>query len=210
VVIAIVAVLASLLLPALSRAREAARATQCLSQLRQVGLAVGLYADDHDDLFPRTQHSAFTHGQRPWGRAIAPYLGQPSESPAWTNLLRSIYRCPSDRRPGPWSYGQNVYFELDPSADDYIGSPATWRRRSDVPSPPLTPVHAETAGGADHIMPHFWLSPEDATDVAPSRHRDRSNYTFADGHAASARFDATYSPKVGRDRWNPGLAPSSP
>ena len=75
VVIAIIAILASLLLPAVGRAKSAARSTQCLGQLRQVGLAIGLYADEHDDEFPRSQHSAFAHGQLPWGRAIAANLG---------------------------------------------------------------------------------------------------------------------------------------
>ena len=47
VVIAIIAVLASLLLPAWSRAKESARTAQCLSQMRQIGLAVRLYADEN-------------------------------------------------------------------------------------------------------------------------------------------------------------------
>ncbi|MRR10416.1 type II secretion system protein, partial [bacterium] len=69
VVIAVIAVLASLLLPALGRAKELARSTQCLGQMRQISLAIRLYADAHNDEFPRSQHSAFTWGQMPWGRA---------------------------------------------------------------------------------------------------------------------------------------------
>lgn len=49
VVMAIVAILASLLLPALSSARERARGISCLSNLRQISYASSLYADDHDD-----------------------------------------------------------------------------------------------------------------------------------------------------------------
>jgi prepilin-type N-terminal cleavage/methylation domain-containing protein len=110
VVIAIIAILAALLLPALARAKESARATQCLSQQRQLGLALRLYTDDHADEFPRSQHSAFVHGVLPWERSVAPYLG--ASTTTWTNLLRGIYHCPTDPRSTPWSYGLNVYFEL--------------------------------------------------------------------------------------------------
>jgi len=131
VVIAVITILASLLLPALGRAKDRARTTQCLSQMRQLGLAVRLYGDDNADEFPRSQHSAFTHGVMPWERTIATYLG--SDASSWTNLLRGVYHCPSDNREKPWSYGMNVYYELG-SDDDYTGKPNTWRRELRKPS----------------------------------------------------------------------------
>ena len=54
---------------------ESARATQCLNNLRQLGLAVRLYADDNADEFPRSQHSAFANGLMPWERTVAPLVG---------------------------------------------------------------------------------------------------------------------------------------
>src|SRR5882762_1328093 len=57
VVIAIIGVLASLLLPALSRAKSTARRTACISNLRQVNLALRLYVDDNDDRLPELSES---------------------------------------------------------------------------------------------------------------------------------------------------------
>lgn len=204
VVIAIIAILASLLGPALSRAKAAARKTQCLSQMRQVALAVRLYAEDNHDEFPRSQHSAFAHSQLAWGRAVAPQLAQ--NLATWTNLLRGVYHCPSDPRTAPWSYGQNVYFELSPDEDDYVGAPQVWRRLTAIPKPSATILQAETLGSVDHIMPHFWMTPQDATDVDAQRHKKRSNYNFVDGHSEARKFHATYDPTRQVDLWNPSLA----
>jgi prepilin-type processing-associated H-X9-DG protein len=202
VVVAIIAILAALLLPALSRAKEKARATQCLGQLRQLGLAVGFYADENMDEFPRSQHSAFTHGQKTWGRALAPYLG--ATDTTWTNLLTGIYHCPTDKRTTPWSYGMNVYFELGPT-DDYPGRPQTWHRMTQVPKPTATILFAENASAADHIMPNFWFGPLDLGDLASERHSQRANYAFVDGHSQALPLAKVFNqPKV--DLWNPSLA----
>jgi len=200
VVIAIVGILASLLLPALGRAKQAARRVQCLSQLRQIGLAVRYYADDHADYFPRSQHSAFTHGQQTWARAVSSYVG--ADGSAWTNLYSGVYHCPNDRRSDSLSYGLNVYFELG-DWDDYLGKPETWRRTTQVPRPTATLLFAESATLADHIMPHFWMSLADAEDVAGTRHLGRSNYSFVDGHAESRALTNTYDPGRLVDDWHP-------
>ena len=204
VVIAILAILASLLLPALGRAKSAARSTRCLGQLRQIGLAIGFYADDHEDEFPRSQHSAFAHGQLPWERAVAANLG--SSATQWTNLLRDVYHCPADRRSTPWSYGLNVYFELGPD-DDYEGKPMTWRRTADVPRPASTVCLSENDTSADHLMAHFWVTPADTGDVPRKRHVTRSNYLHVDGHALARRLEETFDPARKIDAWNPSTAP---
>src|SRR5690349_19942496 len=52
VVIAVIAILATMVLPALHRAKARGRGTQCMNNLRQFGLALQMYADDHDDTLP--------------------------------------------------------------------------------------------------------------------------------------------------------------
>jgi prepilin-type N-terminal cleavage/methylation domain-containing protein/prepilin-type processing-associated H-X9-DG protein len=202
VVTAIIAILAALLLPALGRAKEKARATQCLSQMRQLGLAALLYVDDNGDEFPRSQHSAFTHGQQPWERVLAPYLG--ATDTTWTSLLAGVYHCPTDKRTTPWSYGFNVYFELGPD-DDYTGRPQTWRRTTQVPRPSATILFAENTSAADHIMPNFWVTTQDTADLAARRHSQKANYTFADGHSQILPLSKVYAPPQS-NLWHPSLA----
>ncbi len=200
VVVAIIAVLAGLLLPALARARRLATRTACLGNLRQVGMAMQMYADDFGDQYPRSQHSAFAHGALPWGIALRPYLGlgRTPRNPA----ERGVFRCPADRRTNGWSYGLNVYFELDPEYDEYPGAPATWRRRADVPRPTSTIVLGEVTGSVDHIMAHFW-SGGSPPELATGRHGGPMVHALADGHAEALRLEATWDPARGIDRWCP-------
>jgi prepilin-type N-terminal cleavage/methylation domain-containing protein/prepilin-type processing-associated H-X9-DG protein len=203
VVIAIIAVLAAMLLPALSRAKESARTAGCLSNQRQIGLAVRLYADDNDDTFPRSQHSAFASGQLTWERAIAPQLG--SGTTAWTNLLGGVYHCASSNLKTPLSYGLNVYLEVGPD-DDYTGKPQTWRKLAQIAKPVNTIIMAEPGTAADHIMAHFWITQADAFgEVDAKRHSQKSNYAFADGHAGLSPLTKTYAPRQ-LDLWNPSRA----
>jgi prepilin-type N-terminal cleavage/methylation domain-containing protein/prepilin-type processing-associated H-X9-DG protein len=97
VVIGIIALLISILLPSLNRAREQAKSTQCLNNVRQLSLAFVMYANNNKGTFPK---SAAINDAKPddwiwWqsGRdfnesAIAPYLSKP--------LSRDFFKCPSD------------------------------------------------------------------------------------------------------------------
>src|SRR5579864_8275512 len=62
VVIVIIGLLASLLLPVLARAKEAARSTQCRNNLHQIGVAARLYADDNHDTYSCLQGGSIIYG----------------------------------------------------------------------------------------------------------------------------------------------------
>ncbi len=85
VVISIIAILASMLLPALNKAREKARAISCASNMKQVGLALAMYANNNNDYFPMCW-SADTGIYRSWGEVLI-----------LQNLLPdfNIFRCPT-------------------------------------------------------------------------------------------------------------------
>lgn len=95
VVIAIIAVLAGILLPALNSARESGRKTQCINNLRQIGIGLVIYTNDYDGILPKAVNHAC------WIGRVNQYLKQPTEEIYinGTSLLyrtrKGLYFCPS-------------------------------------------------------------------------------------------------------------------
>ncbi len=117
VVISIIALLIALLLPALASAREAGRTVQCLSNERQLGIAVAAYVGDNkgwypapsilegapSDSYPGAPHTSGYNVGYAWTEALLPYVW-PGRAPPTGNMeivaaskaMTGVYRCPSD------------------------------------------------------------------------------------------------------------------
>lgn len=88
VVMAIIAILASLLLPALSQAKAKAHSARCQSNLKQFGMAVVMYVDEHR-YYPSHVNSTRGGGGSTWGTMLSPYMN--------ANWTGGVYRCPAYR-----------------------------------------------------------------------------------------------------------------
>lgn len=210
VVIAIIAILAALLLPALSRARERALTISCLNHLKQLQVCWFSYAHDHEDIMPpnnfvysvavgTTNDATLGEDDLTWCRSIAPLDDYPINEA--TSLLFpynqnvAIYRCPADRstvRNHPDKL-RNRSYNLSNSANCRRDN--HYRKYTEVPVPAglflFIDTHEEHIWDATFgVLPlgsfwqDYWL------DVPADRHRQGANLTFADGHAETWKWRA--------------------
>ena len=228
VVIAIIAILAAILFPVFAQARAKARQAQCLSNLKQIGIAVMAYTQDYDEIYPPSNYPAPAGNNTSWQFIVDPYVKSnfPNRVNLSANQRLSVYVCPDFGKTGDGStsarpsssYGANAHVM---AAFDFNRPPAS-----------ITGVvsMAQLQAPADVVLlsPHrgncVWSEGDDRNRgmsgsvpgcnrgyvVARVRHNEGATYLLADGHAkwfrAPSPFDAQ---QRGGVAWRKSLSPNA-
>ena len=200
VVIAIIAILAAILFPVFVQARAKARSTACLSNLKQIGLAVMQYTQDFDESYPPTDYDDGAV-RVVWQNLVEPYIkvGVQGNNSAQN---RGVFTCPDFDAPIPdsdpslavevgrsplRSYGTNRFLMNPLRAGGMTGARSI--AIAEVGSPASVVMLAPNLGtipditGRDDRYDPVGAKHDAAYMNVRSRHQGGANYAFADGHA---------------------------
>ena len=194
VVIAIIAILAAMLLPALSKAREKARQAVCMSNLKQLGLAFEMYKGDYNGYYP-------------------PYAGA---SIFWSNKLVNgsyitnwkIFKCPSVTGTGTAVYTNNFthygynYLHIG-SSERYTSGDRTPAKENRIKKPAATILLADVyLENFPHLRYGYYslydqFTSTDYRGLLDARHNKVVNVLWCDGHVTGEPVAVTADNKLG-------------
>jgi prepilin-type processing-associated H-X9-DG protein len=207
VVIAIIAILAAMLLPALTKARLKAEGIACLNDLKQVQLACLMYPPDNLDKVPENRGSAVSlnawiTGEMRWETAGVPWSDNYNKSYLTAGQIgpylaknTGVFRCPADKFPGLSgdrirSIAMNGYVgDVLNINGTYINKTGRWRKflkTSDFKSPAniwvVLDEHPDSINDSLFAVP-MTSTNETWWDVPASYHNRAAGFSFQDGHA---------------------------
>ncbi|MHB1001700.1 MAG: type II secretion system protein [Armatimonadota bacterium] len=214
VVIAIIAILAAILFPVFAKAREAARQTSCLSNMKQLGTSLLMYVNENDDIWPcnATEPSAAAGAEDQYGEVYNGH-GAPSNQ-AYLDFVRNysikaqlspyvksdnLWKCPSDSACDPkmvigkrWT-SYHVRFVMGVACNpghialNWWPAKKTW---STGDYPKLAQTFAFYEMTPFHDFRHDHLAKGNAVEPWAWEPDSKSDYVFCDGHAKSYPVDA--------------------
>jgi prepilin-type N-terminal cleavage/methylation domain-containing protein/prepilin-type processing-associated H-X9-DG protein len=202
VVIAIIAILAAILFPVFAQAREKARQTSCLSNLKQLGTAVMMYVQDYDEMFPLQSQAPYATCP---GRTTGHYaLEDGCQYPTWFGSLltytknREINVCPSapvHPSEGPTQYSKSSY-----GYNGLLGSIRAGETANPMPVPAIAGVGRPAETGMLYDWATTWRRSQPGPRWINNRwcnaisgqaqtfiHNQGFNIAYADGHAKWAK-----------------------
>ena len=210
VVIAIIAILAAMLLPALSKAKLKAQGISCINNLKQLQLAMIMYTGDNQERFPEnpgagSSLNAWAAGVMTWDNPIQPNLQNTnitllntSEMAPYLGKNVGVFKCPADTilgvlGPRVRSVSMNGFVgDVNDIANNFKGQTPGWKRfmkTGDLTSPGAANTWVLLDECPDSINDGFFsvrMQPNSSakwTDVPASTHNGAGGFSFADGHA---------------------------
>lgn len=203
VVVAILAILAALALPVIGNMTRKAGTAETISNLRQIYLLLGPYAEDHNGLWPVPKD-----GDLFWSKdALFPYINNGEPATNWSDLADTVFvspnapaigkkdnaAAPTVSNPSNQGFGMNTHL---PSPEDTAGNenyggdkPPTVLKLNQLSSTMLLmDCNAPTIIGQSFFLNQF-------TTFVKNRHKERNTVLFCDGHVKlieQARFDTSH------------------
>src|SRR5262245_55642050 len=196
VVVAIIAVLAAFLLPALNNARDSAKTMHCMNNLKHIGIAAIMYANDNNDVLPDTCPQ-FAQPFDNWMQIVSEYLKVPP-APLFVPRTGAVYKypllCPATSgnpySADPYSGSAWAGYATDYAMNHHVAGGsrlqpgvywALGRKLSKIPQPHMT------ARLADSENLNGWLGFAYYTISPRHKNRTRANVVCVDGHVESLK-----------------------
>ena len=225
-VIAIIGILAAIIIPTVGKVRQSAKSSQCLSNLRQIGLAINLFPQDNKGFYPRGGSNPTSDIN--YATILAPYI--PIRPNGNGVVISKVFVCPSEQKLPDDAYKNSITqytatFALETggsaSATTGTGTPVNGPRQvSSIIDPSRTYLLLDgalrTTGNSQFSCDSactYNAAVENLQPTPPAepklsfRHGDSINAVFVDGHtakvsSATLKAELTSTTPKGQNRWN--------